>query len=485
MKINNGGANEGLQSIVLFPFDDYSIPFQHGLKLELQGNNAGTNRNPVLPLGEAGAHDSKWIAFYGTVLRVGKEFWMWYLAQGPEVEWHQRACLAVSRDGRTWRKPNLGLVEYNGSTNNNILDLGEDIHIQACIVFYEPDEPDHNKRFKMAFESTKYRSRLAVAYSADGIQWTPSLNNPVGGWFEMGGGTKLGACFYLAGQGGNHGRGLRQLVTTVSYDFENWSSATCSGLRRGKYLSTSPQQGKNAGEQVHLGAALWNRGNIIIGLYGKWNGHHTSDRRMLTMDLGLAISNDGLHYKEPIPDFPMVAAAEFNWNSKSNNSLAFKFPALMQGQGFENIGTETLFWFSSWPEEASDGVRLASWDRDRLGYFTATGVGNWSYSKGSTSHFISAPIDLEGKATKLAMNVDGLNPHSHLTVEIQDLEFKPIPGFQANCCQIIEESGLHQPVTWGNQEVIGSFNGLIRIRVNFHGIRPEDIRLYAVYLEHL
>ena len=43
--------------------------------------------------------------------------------------------------------------------------------------------------------------------------------------------------------------------------------------------------------------------------------------------------------------------------------------ALMQGQGFENVGDESLFWYTPWPEHVSDGIRVATWIRDRLGYF--------------------------------------------------------------------------------------------------------------------
>ena len=117
---------------------------------------------------------------------------------------------------------------------------------------------------------------------------------------------------------------------------------------------------------MHLGAALWNRGNVIVGLYGQWHGPANNDRRHVEMDLGLVVSNDGLHYSEPIPDFPMVAAAEDGMNHLPR-PWNFKHAALAQGQGFENIGGETLFWYAPWPEQLSDGVRVATWQRDRLG----------------------------------------------------------------------------------------------------------------------
>ncbi len=168
MRISNGGPAASLDAIVLFPFDDHSIPIQSGVELHLQGKQTGHGSKPAVPLGEPGAHDSEWIAYYGTVLRVDGELWMWYLGQGPDEHWHQRVCLARSKDGRTWEKPDLGLVEYHGSTHNNL-------------VFHEPDDPVPDKRFKMAFQPRKHSARVCVAYSADGLTWRESPNNPVGG----------------------------------------------------------------------------------------------------------------------------------------------------------------------------------------------------------------------------------------------------------------------------------------------------------------
>ncbi len=483
MRINNGGPAASLDAIVLFAFDDHSIPFQHGVKLNLVGKQAGHGNKPAVPLGEAGAHDSLWIAYYGTVLAIDGELWMWYLGQGPDAHWHQRVCLARSKDGRTWEKPDLGLVEWHGSKHNNLVDMGEDMHVQACVIFHEPDEVDPNKRFKMAFEPRKHSARICVAYSADGLVWRESPRNPVGGRVEMAGGTKVDGCYYLAGQGGKHAVGVRQLVTCASYDFEHWTDATCSGLRRSNLSPQPLVAGKNTGEQVHLGAALWNRGNVIIGFFGKWNGHPSNDRRMVTMDLGLAVSNDALHYSEPIPDFPIVSAAEEGGGMKRRESLTLNFPALIQGQGFENVGNETLFWYAPWPEEASDGVRVTSWPRDRLGYFSPYEGGIWVYGDGSGPHFVSAPIDLEGAAARLAVNVEGINAHSSITAEIQDQAFRPVPGYDHGASQGPGGPGLAQTITWQNRDVIDGVTGPIRVRVDFGGVRPEDVRLYAAYLD--
>ena len=158
----------------------------------------------------------------------------------------------------------------------------------------------------------------------------------------MGGFIKFNGCYYVSSQsgGGHFPRLERKLETFVSYDFENWVEADCMGLLRGNLPPRPLIEGSHAGEQVHLGAGLWNRDNVIIGIYGQWHGHPTNDRKLVSMDLGLVVSNDALHYREPIPDFRIVPAGE--------NSADRLFGALMQGQGFDNINGETLFWYAPW-----------------------------------------------------------------------------------------------------------------------------------------
>ena len=482
MIIQNGGSSESLDEIVLFPFDDHSIPFQHGVRLQLISCSGGGGKNIVVRRGPPGAPDSKHVCFYGTVQRVGDELWMWYLGQGDkDNRWHQRVCFAKSKDGYHWEKPSLGLVEYNGNKNNNLVDLGDVVNynVTACVVFYEPRDPNPKRRFKMAFESSKYGGRLAVAFSEDGLRWRESPSNPVGPWFEMQGGTRFNGWYILTGQGGLHyPPWTRKLVVHISRDFEHWTEAACLGFRRDPLPPKPMNYYENAGEQVHLGAALWNRGNVIIGFYGQWHGHPSNDRRLTTMDIGLVVSNDGLHYREPIPDFRIVMAAETDWYPIPIGTAVASFPALIQGQAIENIGDETLFWYALWPEHKSDGIRVARWRRDRLGYFESF------LGPGRNAYFISAPIDLEGKPAHIYMNVDGVGEHSKVTTEILDEEFNVIEGYSREECVGPEEPGFHQPVKWRNHEKIEIKDRPIRIKVNFEGIRPEDLKVYAIYLKH-
>jgi len=492
MKIINNTMSSSLNEIVLFPFDDYALPLQRGVQLNLKSYQGGSDRTQIiLAPGDKGTHDSEHIAYYGTVKKVGDEYWMWYLGQGPvqmedeSTPWFQRVCLAKSKDGYNWKRPMLGLVEYSGSRANNLVDMGPDIgHVSACVVFYEPDEPAPDRRFKMAFADRRYHNQLAVAFSADGLSWTESSTNPVGPWFEMAGGTRVDDAYFLVGQGGMHIKdAARQFAVHTSYDFENWCPASTLGMQRSNSTPATDRFSKNGSAQIHLGAGLWNRGNVIIGFYGMWNGHSSNDRRMVNIDLGIVVSHDAQHYREPIANFPMVSAAEDSWKPLPDGPDLKKFPAIMQGQGFENIGDETLFWYAPWPEQKSDGVRVAVWPRDRLGYFQAYSHGPLHPDDTEPPHVISAPIDLEGQTARLCLNLDKPHEHCGISAEILDERFTPIQGHTRTDCLPMTKAGLSEPVSWKSTDIISHKGGRIRIRINFTGVRFEDLHLYAVYLQ--
>ena len=74
---------------------------------------------------------------------------------------------AESPDGIHWTKPNLGLVEFQGSRDNNILPAGE--YVPA---YYDPYEPGPDKRFKKVVrrESGMDPKNDPGLYAWDGVQ---------------------------------------------------------------------------------------------------------------------------------------------------------------------------------------------------------------------------------------------------------------------------------------------------------------------------
>ena len=410
---------------------------------------------------------------------------MWYQGSDqPIAGWPGwgpgRVCYAVSHDGFTWKKPKLGLVEYNGDKQNNLVNLDAGL-IRVSVILYEPNDQEPGKRFKMAYECDETGNLLAVAYSQDGLTWRQADNNPVGIGLEMGGLTKQNDCYYLNGQlslgiHANENLLARRMYTCMSYDFENWSKASVLSFQRDGTRGVMRYPDINMGEQVHMGAAVWNRGNVILGLYGQWHGPVNDDRRFVSMDLGLVVSNDALHFREPVSDFKAIRAREEPDGA---------YPSLVQGQGFENSGDRTLVWYGGW----KDGeVRLALWERDRFGYFSVSRQVIEPYfipgtlNKPDSPHFITCPIELSTVGYRLFINVDGLSSSCCLRIELCDSWLRPLSGYSASECIPIAESGTKQPVYWRNHQRLCSFTSPIRIRVIFDGIRREDARFYALYI---
>jgi len=460
-----------LDGLVLFGFDDRAFPFQRHVQTHLI---PGKNPKFVLEHGAEGSHDEV-LLYYGTVIRIDDTFHMWYNGNyGPTTYGrmcYERKncciCYTTSKDGVNWEKPELGLVEFNGSKKNNIVDLPAPDLWSTCAVLYEPEDPDPNRRFKMAYE-TNTGGGENVAFSPDGLRW--KILEKVMPGIEMTGITKHRGVYYVNGQGGTQ-RPVpgRRLVTYASTDFQHWSPCGAVGLERTHDLS-GPSTAADAHqyEEIHLGAGLWNRGNVIVGIYGQWHGHFSGDRRRLTLDLGLALSYDAVHFHEPIPDFRFIPARE------QPGSPWDVGPALMQGQGMENFGDQTLYWYSLWRGTAGSGIRIVTWPQDRLGMLKPF--------RPSGSQAISCPIKvLEGQG-KVYVNASGLGEHSQLHIGLIDEGFHPIPGYSGEDAAIIAENDLRMPVQWKGGDSLLPSQGLVRLDIQFTGIRPEDCRLYAIYI---
>jgi len=276
--------------------------------------------------------------------------------------------------------------------------------------------------------------------------------------------------WYLGRQGEskaiNREGGIGRICYATSTDFETWSPCVAMGLNRSPTHAEPQWEGqRNLWEEIHLGAGLWDRGNVVLAIYGMWHGHPTGDRRHVAIDLGFAISHDGLHYHEPIPSFAMLPAAE-EWDHPTGWA-----PALQQGQAFANLGDKTCHWYSCWRHVGQ--VRLATWDRDRLGYVEM-------FRPRARAECVTCPIQSDDKA-KLFVNVEMLGQEASLEIDLLDEGFHPLPAYSGEHCAKVNESGLRVAAMWRHGPALPT-PGPFRLRFRFAGTRPEDIRLYAYYV---
>ena len=152
-------------------------------------------------------------------------------------------CYAYSNDGRRWFRPHLGLVEWNGSRQNNILlrdprhQIGPMRGVVGCGVGFDAYEPDPARRFKLvAGASTRNGEKgIAVSYSPDGLNWElPHRVLPREAWDDDRGtwGDAHNTWFYHPGlgryvaftQGWRRDRPCRLKLRAESEDFEHWTN---------------------------------------------------------------------------------------------------------------------------------------------------------------------------------------------------------------------------------------------------------------------
>ena len=467
------------ESIVLFGFDDSAFPFQTYVEKHLlPGRSEGVSLEP----GPRGSHDEI-LRLYGTVIWDEGRFKTWYMGsrrpEKPDFTMGRGlggyaehcVCYAESEDGFNWTKPNLGLVNYGGTIDNNLIELPERETTIASVVLLDADETDLSRRYKMAYEAGADH-RLRVAYSFDGLRWSAEATNPVGPFFEMAGIMKHNGFYIVNGHDSidaHHPYRARLMASLISSDFVHWSPIPAVGMDRSDpSWSIRDRHEWNNREEIHLGAALWDRGNVVIGIYGQWHGHTTGDRRQVSIDLGLAISNDGLGFREPIPDFKLLVAAE-------QADSPIEVPALVAGQGMTNFGEKTLLWFSLWRGNEGTGIRVAEWERDRLGYL--------SPFKPEGARVISAPLLITaGETISIRANVSGTGTNAGVRVVLLDENFQPLSGYGKEESSIVDGDSLDTPILWSGKSTYTSDGKPIYGAVDFLGIRPEDVRLHALYI---
>lgn len=137
---------------------------------------------------------------------------------------------AQSEDGLHWVKPNLGIVEYHGSKENNLLI----INAHGAGVFLDEKEVDKSKRYKLiALNDDPSRApgpdgrqaQMSVSFSADGIHWSELQawpeHNPWGDTDNYPFRDPADNKFKVITRSWHHG--MRVATLCESEDFINWS----------------------------------------------------------------------------------------------------------------------------------------------------------------------------------------------------------------------------------------------------------------------
>ncbi|MCZ6680672.1 MAG: hypothetical protein O7E52_25860 [Candidatus Poribacteria bacterium] len=232
-------------------FDDYLIESLTNAK---QGLNPAVkvDDNPILQ------PERPWEGNYMRPIKVifdetAQTFKMWYTASTTTVRLENGVpvpggpaglgtesrgnvmCLATSDDGVHWERPSLGLVAFEGSTDNNILPERE--NRPTAPDFQDLHEKDAGKRYKALRMTGGTQTRgmqYDLFYSPDALDWTPYEGNPVidtgqelGRWAgRFQGWDPIRQTYYVTMEASHHWRGpygKRLVGRAESPDMIHWT----------------------------------------------------------------------------------------------------------------------------------------------------------------------------------------------------------------------------------------------------------------------
>ncbi len=483
----------------LLAIDDVSLPLRKDLCYYI--SKPTVRPEPVLTpdRGNADAPDNAAAHFYGGVVYEDGKYRMWYyachwgdasdpvdtltgnLTEGP-------VCYAESSDGIHWVKPPLGQVAWRGNRENNIVRLA-DLHNEGVHVIKDEKDPDPHRRYKMVYNyrpSDRDFWTIRTATSPDGLNWTEGPELPYDGFIEQASLYEFNGFYYVNGQMFGRSEGgrpaARQGFAIVSPDFEHWLPECGESFLLAEPADPEVRGYDKPYDQAHIGVGATSFGNVLVGLYCIWhNRPYPSEEDWFGMgatsgDFGLVLSNDGLHFREPVKGHVFLHRDE----------SAPVMPAgvrhgriLCQGNGILNVGDETRIYHGRWANTADvkdyyGEVALATLPRDRwgaLGLFPDTAEGSvWS-----------APIALPPNGLRLALNADGA---AGMRVEIADERFNLLPEFSgADAGVSTAPAGLDCPVAWPAGTLAGLGGKTVRFRIAFtRNDSAADPRLFAVYL---
>lgn len=222
-------------------------------------------REVVLTTGEPWEGNTS--AYY-TVFQDGDKYRMYY--RGADWDTDKRkakhrevTCYAESKDGINWVKPKLGLFEFNGSKENNIVWDGIGTH---CFTPFKDTNPNvkAEARYKAMSRgpapktANRYKSGLYIYQSPDGIHWKMIKQEPV---ILKGAFDSQNLAFYDTERGlyvDYHrwfNNGLRDIMTCTSKDFVNWTDPVPLRIEEKKkeHLYTNAIQPYDRAPHIYLG----------------------------------------------------------------------------------------------------------------------------------------------------------------------------------------------------------------------------------------
>lgn len=361
---------------------------------------------------------------------------------------------AESKDGISWDRPNLSLVEFKGSRHNNI------IMSQINGGFMQDFSPfkDGNPQ---ASADAKYKAvglgggprGIYTFKSKDAIHWTPIVREPVilstgektrfdsqniAFWDTQAGKYRI----YLRGMR----NGMRDILVSESADFEHWSSPEWL-----TYYNTPPD------EQLYTNAVkpYYRAPHIYIGFPARYVDRGWTESALQLPELSLRKQRAAGHprYGTAVTDALLMVSRDgkrfYRWpeafispglKTKDNWSYGDNFVAwqLVETTSRFDDAPNELSLYATESYFTNDSCRLRRYTMRIDGFVSA-------YADIFGGEVITKPLTFSGK--ELVINYS-TSAGGFIKIEILDKDGKAISGFSENDCDIIYGDQLERIVTW-------------------------------------
>jgi hypothetical protein len=379
-----------------------------------------------------------------TVIKDGDRYRLWYRANLDERPFY--TGYAESPDGIHWAKPSLGLIEFQGSKDNNLVwpTPGDGAYVLSVFKDGNPCCREDERYKAMAIE-VGCKAMVGLV-SPDGLRWKrvqqmPIIPGPVEEphfdsynimfWDEARG-------YYVA-----YLRGWRQPVRRirrgVSTDFIHWSRLEHLDL------GDTPDEHlyKNAGQPYYR------RPDIYLMFPKRFMPDRQVNPEMKEpglSDIVFMFSRDGLHFDRRFMEAFVRPGRDLkNWRDRAievGPNVVPTGPGEMSFYLFENY---------QWP---SIYLRRMALRED--GFVSV----HADYAGGE---FVTRPLVLAGQ--ELTLNY-ATSAAGSIRVEVQDAAGNAIPGFTLAEAPEIYGDELERVVSWTHGAALGALAGqTIRLRV--------------------
>jgi hypothetical protein len=353
------------------------------------------------------------------------------------------ACYAESKDGIHWTKPELGLFEFNGSKQNNIVWDSEGTHCFTPFLDTNPAAAAE-ARYKAITRTT---GGLLALQSADGIHWKLMAEKPV---ITKGAFDSQNLAFWDPKIGKYREyhrmfRKVRDIMTGTSDDFLHWTDP--------KFLDypDSPSEHLYTNTVRNYPAAP----HILIGFPTRFlpAKEQTEPTFMVSRD-----GQTFRRYTEAI----IPPTAPMNRDGNRSNYMAWGLVQLPgQNQEWSVYAKEAYY------TGTGSRVRRFTYRPDGLVALTADDKGG---------EVVTRPLSFGG--SKLLLNYR-TGEKGSLRVELTDAEERPIAGFRAADSEPIRGDKLSSAVSWKGGLALASLAGQpVRLRFIL-----QDAELYSLRFE--